>query len=84
MAKSVSERRGRIDTSKYTPKRKRYMNPEIECEHCGEMIGINEEGHALTHCSASFVGTPVPNRDRKLIFMKLKRIRRIALNDYPP
>ena len=78
------ERRGRIDPRKYTPKRKRYMNPEIECEHCGEMIGINEEGHALTHCSASFVGTPVPNRDRELVFMKLKRIRRMALHDYPP
>ena len=60
------------------------MNPEIECEHCGEMIPINEEDHVLTHCRASFVSTPVPNRDRKLIFMKLKRIRRMALHDYPP
>ena len=28
--------------------------------------------------------TPVPSRDRQFVFMKLKRIRRLALHDYPP
>ena len=78
------KRRGRIDTSRYTSKRKRYMNPEIECVHCGEMIPINEENHVLAHCSASFASTPVPTKDREYIFMKLKRVRRMALHDYPP
>ena len=60
------------------------MNPEIECEHCGEMIPINEENHVLAHCSASFAGASVPTKDKEYIFMKLKRVRRMALHDYPP
>ena len=81
---SLMKRRGRICPKSYTPKRKRYRNPDIECEYCGELIGINDTEHVLAHCSASFAGTPVPTRDRQFVFMKLKRIRRLALNDYPP
>ena len=57
------------------------MNPEIECEHCGEMIPINEENHVLAHCRASFAGTPVPTKDREYIFVKLNDImgRKIGL-----
>ena len=77
-------RRGVVDYKKYTPKRKRYLNPDIECDKCGKIIGINEEDHVLTHCSASSVGTPVPTRDFEYSFSKLKRLRRIALYDYPP
>jgi len=81
---TVLKRRGRTCPKLYTPKRKRYRNPDIECEYCGELIGINDTEHVLAHCSASFAGTPVPSRDRQFVFMKLKRIRRLALNDYPP
>ena len=60
------------------------MNPDIECERCGKLIPINEEDHLLTNCSARFVGTPVPTRDYEYVSMKFKRIRLIALYDYPP
>lgn len=77
-------RRGNIDPRKYTPKRKRYTSPNITCQYCGELVGINERDHLLAHCSASSVGTPVPSRDYEYAFSKLKRLRRIALGDYPP
>ena len=76
--------RGTIQTKNYSPKRKRYENPNYVCEYCGETVGINEEDHLLAHCSASFASTPVPSRDFEFVSMKFKKIRLMALYDYPP
>jgi len=82
--KQILKRRGKVNCKKYSPVRKRYANPDIECDRCGKTVGINELDHELTYCSASSVGTPVPKRDYHTSFSKLKRLRRIALSDYPP
>ena len=77
-------KRGVINTKLYTPKRKRYQNPNLICRRCGETIGINEEDHLLAYCSASFASTPIPTRDFEYVSTKFKRIRRMAIYDYPP
>ena len=84
LIREVVRRRGKTDPKSYTPRRKRYMNPNVECERCGKQIPINEEDHLLTNCSARSVGTPVPSRDYEYVSMKFKRIRLMALYDYPP
>ena len=77
-------RRGKVNYKKYTPKRKRYENPDSICSHCNETIAINEESHLLTYCRARYAGTPVPRRDHDNVVARFKRLRRMALNDYPP
>ena len=76
--------RGKINLGQYTPKRKRYENPDLKCEKCGQLIGINEEDHDLRFCRARNLGTPIPTRDFEYTNIKFKRIRRCALYDYPP
>jgi len=78
------KRRGPIDYKSYDRKRKRYENPDVVCDRCGKVIGINEENHALLYCSARYMGTPIPTRDYDFSMSKYKRIRRCALGDYPP
>ena len=77
-------RRKTINVATYTPKRKRYENADIVCEHCGETVAINEEDHLLKYCRARYSGTPVPSRDYDYVVARFKRIKRIALRDYPP
>ena len=82
--KIILKSRGRVKYKNYTPKRVRYLNPDIDCKHCGELININESNHELAHCSARCAGTPIPTRDYEYVLSRAKRIRRFALNDYPP
>ncbi len=78
------QRRGEINYRNFTPKRKRYENPDLKCEKCGQIVGINEVDHELRYCSARYLGTPIPTRDYEYTASKFKRIRRCALYDYPP
>ena len=80
----ILKARGIVKHTSYTPKRVRYENPDIRCERCGDVVGINEEDHDLAYCSARCAGTPVPTRDYEYILSRVKRVRRIALNDYKP
>jgi len=82
--KNIILRRNTIKVGNYTPKRKRYENPDITCEHCGETVAINEENHLLSYCRARHAGTPVPSRDYDYVIARFKRIKRMALRDYPP
>jgi len=77
-------RRGEIDHREYSGKRKRYENPDIVCQNCGELVGLNELDHALRYCSAIYLGAPIPTSDYEFTASKYKRIRRCALYDYPP
>ena len=81
---SILRFRGKINVSSYTPKRVRYENPDVECEHCGGMININEDDHCLAYCRARYAGTPIPTRDYEYVLDRSKRIRRMALKDYIP
>ena len=80
----ILKSRGSIRHSSYSPTRIRYENPDIECHRCNEPININELDHELAYCSARYAGTPVPARDYEYVMSRAKRIRRFALNDYPP
>ena len=66
--------RGRVNTTKYNNKRKRWLNDEIECNLCGRYFGINEINHTAEFCAAS-TGTPITDRNRGYPFAKLKRFR---------
>jgi len=82
--KLMVSRRGQIDHRDYSGKRKRYENPDIVCEKCGQLVGLNETDHALRYCSAIYLGPPIPTSDYEYTESKYKRIRRCALYDYPP
>jgi hypothetical protein len=82
--KLILRARGTIRHEKYTPKRKRYENPDIECNKCGEKVNINEPDHELAYCNARYAGTPVPTRDYEYVMHKAKRLRRLTLGNYPP
>ena len=82
--KKLLKKRGEIDYRSFSPKRKRYENPDVKCQKCGQIIGISEEEHLLRHCRAMCLGTPIPTRDYEYSASKFKRIRRLALYDYPP
>ena len=82
--KKVLAKRKQINPKMYTPKKRRYENPDAICDRCGERIGINEEDHALAYCRARLAGTPVPSRDFAYGNVKLRRLRSLALHDYPP
>ena len=81
---SILKSRGTVKHQNYTPRRKRYANPDIECEKCGETVNINEMDHELAYCNARYAGTPVPTRDHEYVMSKAKRLRRLTLKDYPP
>ena len=83
-ARCAVERRGEINHTKYDVKRKRYVNGDLTCEKCGQVVSVNEEEHELRYCSARYLGTPIPTRDFEYTASKFKRIRRCALYDYPP
>ena len=80
----ILKSRGLIRPSSYSPTRIRYENPDIECRRCGDLVNINEIDHELAYCCARYAGTPVPTRDYEYVLSRAKRIRRLALNDYPP
>ena len=66
--------RGQVNTSKYSNKRKRWLNDEIECEMCGRWYGINETNHTAEFCKDA-PGSPITNRSRPYPFAHLKRFR---------
>jgi len=84
LVKKAVLKRGEIDHRSYCSKRKRYENPDIFCNKCGQIVGINEIDHELRYCSAVNLGAPIPTRDFEYTASKYKRIRRCALYDYPP
>ena len=76
--------RGVVKPECYTPKRKRYENPDIQCDKCGEIVNINEPNHELAYCNARYAGTPIPTRDYEYVLSRAKRIRRMTLKDFIP
>ena len=68
----------------YTPTKRRYENPDAVCDICGVIIGINEENHKLGYCRAGYLSTPIPSKDFEFSQARYKRIRTVALYDYPP
>ena len=75
--RTVIKRRGKIQTHKYSMKRKRWLNDEIECEYCGRWYGANETNHLGTYCSGmSPYGLSQDSRNYP--FAQLKRFRHIT------
>ena len=78
------KRRRPVNPKLYTPKKRRYENPDAVCDICGITIGINEENHKLGYCRAGYLSTPVPDKDFEYSRSRYKRIRSVALHDFPP
>ena len=75
--RTVMKRRGKIQTHRYSMKRKRWLNDEIECEYCGRWYGANETNHLGTYCSGmSSYGLSQDSRNYP--FAQLKRFRHIT------
>ena len=79
--KTALKSRGRINYKLYTPRRKRYANPDVTCEKCGETIGITECNHNERYCTAPGLGTPIPTRDYEYIESRIRRARKFILLD---
>ena len=83
--RNILKQRGMVNTKLYTPRRKRYENPNIECKKCGETVGITEIGHMESYCTAPGLGTPVPTKDYEYIESRIRRARKfILLDSYNP
>ena len=49
----IAKRRGKINSAKYSNKRKRWENDEIQCDQCGNWFGLNESDHIASFCTAA-------------------------------
>ena len=79
--RAVLTKRGKVNTKKYSPRRRRYENPDAECTHCGIVIHINESNHNQAYCKAANPSTPVPSRDFAYIESRIRRVRKRILLD---
>ena len=77
----ILKTRGVINIKKYSPRRRRYENPDAECHHCGQTIGITETDHNQAYCTAPGLGTPVPSHDYEYIENRIRRVRKFILLD---
>jgi hypothetical protein len=66
--------RGKVLTRNYTPRRRRYENPDTECDNCKKKININEEGHTLQHCSA-WCSDMRCSKTTEYVFAKMRLLR---------
>ena len=83
--KRLLAQRGMVNTKLYSHRRKRYENPDVTCNKCGETVGITEVGHMESYCTAPGLGTPVPTKDYEYIESRIRRARKfILLDSYNP
>jgi hypothetical protein len=71
------KKRGKVKTNKYSMKRKRWLNDEVECEYCGRWYGVNEANHLGTYCPG-MSSSALSQESRNYPFAQLKRFRHIT------
>ena len=69
--------RGRVGSSTYLKKRKRWMNDEIECEFCGRWYSTEENNHFEFYCAGMF-GEGLTDSNKFYPFSRLKRFRHLT------
>ena len=70
--------RGKVRTSNYRNRQKRWLNDEIECVHCGRWYGVNESRHNALYCDGAD-GDPLVDRNLPYPFAHLKRFKHLTL-----
>ena len=69
--------RGRVGSSTYSKKRKRWLNDEIECEFCGRWYSTEESNHLEIYCTGMF-GESLTDSNKFYPFSRLKRFRHLT------
>ena len=69
--------RGRVGSSTYSKKRKRWLNDEIECAFCGRWYSTEENNHLEVYCTGMF-GESLTDSNKFYPFSRLKRFRHLT------
>ena len=72
------KQRGKVNTSRYNNRQKRWLNDEIECEHCGRWYGVNETNHVAKYCNGA-QGDPITSDNLSYPFAHLKRFKHLTM-----
>ena len=67
-----------MNTSRYNNRQKRWLNDEIECEHCGRWYGVNETNHVAKYCNGA-QGDPITSDNLSYPFAHLKRFKHLTM-----
>ena len=71
-------KRGKVLTSRYQKRQRRWLNDEVECEFCGRWYGVNELRHNAAYCSAAS-GDPITRENLPYPFAHIKRFKHLTL-----
>ena len=69
--------RGKVGSSRFEKKRKRWLNDEIVCQYCGKLYGTNEKNHLEVFCSGMY-GEGLTAENSAYPFSRLKRFRHLT------
>jgi hypothetical protein len=73
----IAKKREKINSAKYSNKRKRWENDEIQCDDCGQWFGLNESDHIASFCTAA-KGDPISKDNLDYPYACIKRFRHLC------
>ena len=74
---NTAKLRGRVNTSKYMNRQKRWLNGDMKCALCGRWYGVNEDNHISGYCAGAG-GSPITERNTSYPFAHMKRFKSLT------